>query len=229
MSPTALRTSSLGLALLLVTGCAGPPEEFVPEAVWEETDEDEGTEVDRAEICVRKATLVRAADQLCDDNNPGHVWYYVPLTAKIPAVGKKAGSGTFDASDLPYRVSEKGGTGEDIVIADDEMDRIEICVRKQTRIRVRDGRCDDGDTGYEWYYFPPDRQVPAVGKKAVNGSFHRSDYSETFRARPYGGKGRKVMLEPPDDGTGATPPRTTTRPQQCTTITTGRVTTRRCS
>ncbi|MEV4177332.1 hypothetical protein [Nonomuraea sp. NPDC049709] len=228
MSPTALRSSSLGLALILVTGCAGPPEEFVPEAVWEETDEDEGTEADRAEICVRKATLVRAADQLCDDEAKGHTWYYLPLTAKIPAVGKKARSGTFDGSfDFPFRVSEKGGKGEDILIADDE-DRIEICVRKSTRIRVRDDLCDDEAGGHEWYVLPLSSQIPAVGRKAVNGSFRPSDHTETFRARPGGGKGSKIAVEPPDDP-GVTPPRTTTRPQQCTTITTGRITTRRCS
>ncbi|WP_188194547.1 hypothetical protein [Nonomuraea sp. SYSU D8015] len=85
-----------------------------------------------------------------------------------------------------------------------DQDLIEICVKKRTRLRVSDARCDDEDDGYAWYYLLLSRQIPGVGKKAMNGSFRASDYSTTYRARPGGGKGRKVAFDPDDEDVDST-------------------------
>ncbi len=62
------------------------------------SDEEDVDESEYVEICVRKTTLVRAEYQPCDDEVKGYAWYFVPMTAKVPAIGKKARAGTFDES-----------------------------------------------------------------------------------------------------------------------------------
>ncbi|MFC4013539.1 hypothetical protein ACFOY2_40365 [Nonomuraea purpurea] len=155
------------------------------------------------------------------------------MNKTVPAIGKRPKYGNFDEpSGEIYRAPAKGGRGKHVMTPDDQ-DSVEICVRKRTRIRVRDTRCDDEDSGYVWYYIPLSRKVPAVGKKAATGSFRESMYGETFRADPGGGKGRKIKTEAPDTDTDdpdvALPTPTQTRARQCTTVWVGKVMTQRCS
>jgi hypothetical protein len=208
LSPTVLRVASLNLAAcLIITGCAStPPLEapakhlpaFANEAETDDTEEVDGAD-EYVEICVRKTTLVRTAYQPCEDDEKGYTWWFVPMSGKVPAIGKKPKYGNSDEpSGDRYRAPAKGGKGRSVMTLDDK-DRIEICVKKRTRIRFPDSRCDDEDNGYVWYYLLLSRQVPAVGKKATNGSFRESVHSELFRARPSGGKGRKIAITEPDE------------------------------
>ncbi|MGW2200280.1 hypothetical protein ACWCSH_49255, partial [Streptosporangium sp. NPDC001682] len=90
-------------------------------------------------------------------------------------------------------------------IADVE-DRVEVCVLKSSRIRFSDIRCDDGEKGYDWYYIRIDGHVPAVGKKAKDGSF-RTPYAEAHRARRNGGDAAKAAIgyEDPDMSASSSP------------------------
>ena len=154
------------------------------------SDEDESRSV--AEICVRKTTMLRTAYRPCDDAQKGNAWYYLTLDAKIPAVGKRPKSGSFESPDDDrVRVSNKGGSGEAIALSDDA-DRVEVCVRTSTRVRTGDVHGDDGDGGYDWYYIPISHRIPRVGARA--GSCYRSrTWANTLaaagithkRTRPY--------------------------------------------
>lgn len=251
MSATVLRVVSLGLAVLLAaTGCAGTspasrPVQTGPTSYRPQADGRE--DASRVELCVKKVTLVRAEYQRCDDAMPGYALYYVPLSSQLPAIRKKVANGTFvEPATAPLRARADGGTFRD------DQDRIEICVRERTRVRVEDGRCDGGD--HAWYYLLLSHHVPAVGGTAAGGSFRLPRLSESFRGRPGGGKGSAIALRPQDDAAEAdeTPSeqpserpterpstRPSTRPSRttvpvptaktCTTIRRGKVTTRRCS
>ncbi|MEV4374607.1 hypothetical protein AB0J71_46655 [Nonomuraea sp. NPDC049637] len=211
MSPTVLRLACISLAaLLLAAGCsASPPapEQAVqPPQAWsgdpsaDSTDDVEEAEEDRVEVCVRKATSIRVDYQLCDDKEKGYARRLLPATARIPAIGRKVGKGTTGEYDgLTYRAPKKGGKGVTNMILDRD-DRIEICVRKETRVRAADKHCENDRSGYGWYYLPLSRRIPAVGRKAAKGSYFSNEYSESFKARPSGGKGSKAMVveeEPP--------------------------------
>ncbi|MGN9839183.1 hypothetical protein ACTMTI_13780 [Nonomuraea sp. H19] len=159
------------------------------------SDEDEPCAV--VEICVRKKTMVRAAYRPCDDAEKGYAWYYLALETKIPAVGRKPKSGSFELlGDDWVHVSDKGGIGDAIALSDDA-DRVKVCVRTSTRIRANDVHCDDFDDGYEWYYIPIFRRIPRVGVRAERGTYHPSEWWTTYRARPEGGKGRAAAIEEP--------------------------------
>lgn len=212
MTP-ALRAAalSLGLAAFLVAGCSSSPGGLDG---WESSRfPDDGTQDDPlaedegwpdeaeprtfAEICVRKKTMVRTAYRPCDDAEKGHAWFYLAIDAKIPAVGGKAKSGSFEPPDADLvRVSDKGGSGDTIALSDDA-DRVEICVRTSTRVRTDDGRCDDGRDGYQWYYIPISRHIPRVGARAERGTYHPSDWWTPYRARPKGGQGRAAAIKEP--------------------------------
>lgn len=197
MSLPALRVASLGLmALLSATGCAEPLEE----GPLPGPDDATIVAVHYVEICVRKTTLVRAEDQRCDDEKNGHAWYFVPMTAKVPAVGGKGRSGTFvepgDASPYFYRASRAGGEGEHGMALRDSSP-IQICVNKRAQTRIPDVHCDEKDHGNAWYYLSRSRQIPAVGQKAANGSFRALLYGTIYRAPPGGGKGSEVAFASP--------------------------------
>lgn len=268
MSPTVLRVAALSVAaLLMATGCGGTRLEAKPPSPQPSGDYSETTDDDEqgpakddeqgpaayVEICVRKTSLVRAEYQPCDDEVQGYTWYFVPMTAKVPAVGKRPGTGmSVEPFGVDYRAPRRGGKGRRVMTFLNQ-DVIQICVKKRTRTRVPDAHCVADEKGYAWYYLLLSRQIPAVGLMAVNGSFRSSEYSATFRARPGGGKGRKVAFKPRDEvseepedkktkstrpTTGSTRPPASTRPstastrppaKHCTTTRTGKVTTRRCS
>ncbi|MEU8323613.1 hypothetical protein AB0C33_35055 [Nonomuraea sp. NPDC048881] len=213
MSPTVLRLACLSLAaLLLATGCsAAPPatEQAVqPSQAWSgdsAADSTEDADEDRVEVCVRKATSVRVDYQFCDDKVKGYARRLLTGTARIPAIGRKVGKGvTGEYTGLTYRAPRKGGKGVTNMILDED-DRIEICVREETRVRAADKHCENDRSGYGWYYLLLSGQIPAVGKQAAKGSFFSNENSSWFRARPSGGKGSKAIVEqePPtvtDDG-----------------------------
>lgn len=154
--------------------------------------------VEHLEVCIRKSTRIRTPYQPCDNHENGHTYYYVPMTEKIPAVGKKARSGTRETPDyVAGRAFAKGGEADKALFTDDR-DRIEICVRERTRVRVPDERCEDDDRGVTWYYLLLSHRVPAMGDRTTDGSFHVPELSETFRARSRGGKATKVAIRQRD-------------------------------
>jgi hypothetical protein len=190
------------VALLVSTGCASTSRtiEVAEESPspWDDGitsgEDDEAEEVeDQVEVCVRKSTSIRVDYQPCDDKEKGYVWRFLPITGKIPAVGKKVGKGS-DSTGSTYRAPAKGGKGRKIMISDDR-DRIEICVREKTHVRVADTYCEDEESGYAWYYLLLSRQVPAVGKQAARGTYYMPVDSESRRARRAGGKGSKAAIE----------------------------------
>ncbi|GII67391.1 hypothetical protein Skr01_74760 [Sphaerisporangium krabiense] len=132
---------------------------------------------------------------------PGVAWYYLPIRAKVPAVGAKAAHGSFEQpSGTLVRARGNGGEGP-AVIVDDIEDRVEICVLKKTRTRVSDDECDDVEERYAWYYIRmDDRRVPAVGKKAEKGSFREPD-GMTHRARRSGGPAETAAIDEEADDT----------------------------
>lgn len=189
------------MPLLVATGCALrlPPQSadiHIPEAT-EPAPEQEEPAV-HLEICVNESTRARTPYKLCDSHEKGHTYYYVPMTAKIPAVGEKARSGTWKTPDyVAGRATAKGGEASKAVFTD-ERDRVEICVRERTRVRVPDERCEDDDRGVEWYYLLLSRRVPAMGDRSTDGSFHVPELSETYRARTRGGEASKVAIRQED-------------------------------
>ncbi|MEV0995404.1 hypothetical protein [Nonomuraea sp. NPDC050202] len=255
MPPTAARAASCGLAFLLTAGCAATASEARPPGdtpTRAAAQRDTGA-VDHAQICAGQATRVRAEDQRCDDREKDYAWYYVPMTSAVPAVGAKVASGIpYAPPRRTYRASRRGGEGKGVLILD-EQDRVKICVQVRTRVRVPDERCDDHLDGYEWYYLLMERHVAAIGKKAERGTFFPPASVETFRARPGGGKGSKVMVRPatdppetdePDEpdprpARSATPEpsvttarptaRPTSKSRRCRTIRSGTSTSRTCS
>ncbi|MBT2233835.1 hypothetical protein [Nonomuraea sp. NEAU-A123] len=201
MPPTALRLVFLFTAALLIAGCtttttpvdtetANPvAEQPVPQNSTEEDEEETGY----IEICVKKKTRVRVNYRPCDDAEPGIAWYFFPLTARIPATGSKAKRGSFkEPRGSGYRAPAKGGLGSDVMLTDVD-DRVKVCVRKATRIRFANIRCDDGEKGYGWYYIRIDGSVPAMAKKADDGSF-REPYAEAYSARRSGGDAAKAAI-----------------------------------
>ncbi|MBN6050388.1 hypothetical protein JYK22_00470, partial [Nonomuraea sp. RK-328] len=204
LSPTALRVLCLATSATLLGACSSgaTTETYEPRTAGtgdfgtrtEAADETDDTKPSQIEICVAKGDRHRVSDQRCDDALTGYAWYYLPLTAKIPANGGKAGKGSFSRPDTDVlRARAKGGRGSKAAIEDYE-DRVEICVRRTTRVRVSDDRCDDEDRGYTWYYIRIDRRVPAVGRLADRGSFHDPDGLATYRARTKGGPGAKAAI-----------------------------------
>ena len=171
----------------------------VPQSGWkatedENTEEMEDEERGFIEICVAKRTRVRVNYRGCDDAQSGVTWYFLPLNARAPATGSTAKRGSFkQPGGDSYRAPAKGGVGSKVKIADVE-DRYEICVFKRSRIRFSDIRCDDGEKGYNWYYIRVDGYVPAVGRKAEDGSF-RTPYAPADRARRNGGDAAKAAIE----------------------------------
>ncbi|MFI7151948.1 hypothetical protein ACIBO2_44115 [Nonomuraea sp. NPDC050022] len=195
--------------MLLIAGCTttSPPaetettnpvaEQPVPQnSTSEESDDDDAGFF---EICVNKKTRLRINYRPCDDARPGTAWYFFSLEARVPATGSKAKHGSFkQPRGDSYRAPAKGGSGSDAMIADVD-DRVKVCVRKATRIRFANIRCDDGEKGYGWYYIRIDGTVPAMGKKADDGSF-REPYAEAYKARSKGGDAAKAAIgyEDPD-------------------------------
>ncbi len=185
----------------MVAGCAAPTPSPTPartpatDAPTEQPAQDTDTEDPGfIEICVNRKTLVRVNYRGCDDARPGRAWYFLPLRAKVPATGSKAKKGSFrQPSGETYRAPAKGGVGSDVMITDID-DRVQVCVRQATRIRVSDIRCDDGEKGYAWYYIRMDGHVPRVGRQAEEGSF-REPYSEAYRARRSGGDAAKAAID----------------------------------
>jgi hypothetical protein len=112
----------LSVAFLMAAGCAAtPPRELPTIAATRTPVTAKSTEpVDHAEICVKETTLVRVNDQRCDDRVRTYIWYYVPVTSEVPAVGKKAKTGQLYAPPRRvYRAAQKGGKGVDVLVLDD--------------------------------------------------------------------------------------------------------------
>ncbi|MFC7384693.1 hypothetical protein [Sphaerisporangium rhizosphaerae] len=200
-------TAIVAVAACAASGCSLTRNELVPadsqpipqRASDEPDDADDADDVDDKvegfiEVCVTRKTRTRVNYRGCDDARPAVTWYYLPLSAKVPAVGSTAKRGTFKRpkADL-YRAPAKGGLGTKVMIADVE-DRVEICVLRSSRIRFSEIRCDDGEKGYGWYYIRIDGHVPPVGKKAEDGSF-RKPYGDTYRARRKGGDAAKAAID----------------------------------
>ncbi|GGL02858.1 hypothetical protein Sme01_19470 [Sphaerisporangium melleum] len=196
-------------SLCMVAACTTSPPTPAPDessAGWQPVpqavpDDDEEDEEGFIEICVTKNTRVRVGYRGCDDARPGVTWYFLPMDARVPAVGStaKRGSVKKPQTDEILRAPAKGGKGEDVGIADVE-DRVEVCVVRTTRIRVSDSRCEHHRKGYGWYYIRIDGRVPAVGKQAEGGSF-RKPYAEAYRARRKGGDAARAAIdyEDPDE------------------------------
>ncbi|UBU15468.1 hypothetical protein [Nonomuraea gerenzanensis] len=209
MSQTAVRATSFGLAVLLTAGCAATASEARPAPPTRTATQRSQGVVDHARICLAQVTRLRVADQRCDDREQGHVWFYVPVTSAVPAVGTAAAEGLpYAPPRRPYRASAKGGSGQGVLVADDG-DRVKICVRVTTRVRVPDERCDDRLDGHDWYHLPMERRVPAIGGKAERGTFVPPGSVATFRARPGGGKGSKAAIRPATSPPGTAEPRPT--------------------
>ncbi|MEV6151800.1 hypothetical protein AB0L53_15790 [Nonomuraea sp. NPDC052129] len=195
--------------MLLIAGCTttSPPAETAdpvadqsaPENTTDSADSAEDDDAGYFEICVNKKTRLRINYRPCDDARPGAAWYFFSLDARVTATGSKAKHGSFkQPRGDSYRAPAKGGSGSDAMIADVD-DRVKVCVRKATRIRFANIRCDDGEKGYGWYYIRIDGTVPAMGKKADDGSF-REPYAEAYSARSKGGDAAKAAIgyEDPD-------------------------------
>ncbi|MGW4640629.1 hypothetical protein ACWEN6_18990 [Sphaerisporangium sp. NPDC004334] len=175
----------------------------VPGRQYDEPDDTGEAATGHIEICVTTKTRTRVNYRGCDDAQPAVTWYYLPLSARVPAVGStaKRGSSKRPKGDL-YRAPAKGGVGTKVMITDVE-DRVEICVLRSTRIRFSEIRCDDGEKGYGWYYIRIDGRVPPVGKKAEDGSF-RKPYGDTYRARRRGGDAAEAAIDYEDSDTDET-------------------------
>ncbi|MET9338964.1 hypothetical protein [Nonomuraea sp. NPDC003804] len=137
-------------------------------------------------------------------------------------------------------VPAKGGPGESVKTVDID-DRVEICVRKPSRIRVAYTFCDRRKPRHAWYYIPFDRAIPSIGGQAEGGSFRfTTDYATTYRARRKGGQAKDAALdytpedledeEPEDEEETTTddPFGTTTTRRPRTTVRIGKRTDRRC-
>ena len=212
MSPIRLRLACLATTAFMVAGCTAttsgstpsepPVVPVIPQPVLETPQDAENAgdeEVPFVEICVAKKTRIRVNYRGCDDAHPGVTWYFLTLDIRVPATGAKAKGGSFKRpSGALYRAPAKGGLGSKVGVADVE-DRVEVCVLKRSRIRFSDIRCDDGEKGYAWYYIRIDGHVPAVGRKAEDGSF-RTPYAEAHRARRNGGDAARAAIgyEDPD-------------------------------
>lgn len=203
-----LRLSCLCVTTLLVAGCTSQRPEAVPSPPATVQQDATGTAEDGEEevadevitICVVKRTRVRSTYRPCDDARDGHAWYFIPLAAKVPAVGKKAKGGTFkDPKIEGYRASRRGGPGSEVSIYDDEP-RVRVCVKKSTRVRFANARCTEGDKGFDWYFIPMDGYAPAIGKIAMDGSFRFSG-GDNFSARTKGGDAVDAAIgyEPDDE------------------------------
>ncbi|GLK07132.1 hypothetical protein [Streptosporangium carneum] len=145
-------------------------------------------------ICVSKRTRSRVAYRPCDDAQPGFTWYFIPEEGKIPATDQKAKGGSFtDPGYEGFRARARGGPVSEAIVSDEE-NRVSVCVRKRTRVRVADDRCDDEDDGFAWYNIPLDGYAPAVGRKAEGGSFYFTGW-DGLRARKKGGKARDAVIE----------------------------------
>ncbi|SPL97380.1 unnamed protein product [[Actinomadura] parvosata subsp. kistnae] len=246
------------MAVLLAAGCGATasPQRRPADTVPTRTAQRDQSTQDHAEICVEDRTRVRTEDQRCDDRQRGHSWYYVPLSATVPAIGRKAASGLpYAPPGRAYRAVRKGGSGQGVLIVDDR-DRVEICVQVSTRVRVPDERCEDLLDGYAWYYLVIDRRIPAVGKRAERGSYLPPRQLTTYRARRDGGKGGTAAIRPETDEPRPTPTPTatakkpstratarptptrpttrpttkpTTKPRECRTVRSGGRATTRCS
>ncbi|MFI6920805.1 hypothetical protein ACIBIZ_12705 [Nonomuraea spiralis] len=132
----------------------------------------------------------------------------VSLAALLLAAGCSASSPPPEQTVQPPQAWSGDSSADDTEDAGE--DRVEVCVRKATRVRAADKHCENDRSGYGWYYLLLSRQIPAVGKKAAKGSFFSNENSAWFRARPRGGKGSKAIVEqePPnvtDDDGGSTP------------------------
>ncbi|MFF5243685.1 hypothetical protein ACFY3V_05335 [Streptosporangium sp. NPDC000095] len=213
------------LTIALLAGCMSDrstssfPEETVaePEDVTDAEDlGDLEEDFSAILICVKKRTRIRVAYRPCDDAELGFAWYFLSWETKIPATGRKAKGGTFE--DPGYSVTSlarnRGGVGPEVALSDEA--RFEVCVKAETRIRASDSRCDDEDDGFTWYHIPYDDHVPAVGKKAVGGSFYRAG-SDRYRAQVKGGMGDEAVIEP--DRPNNTP---TQRSPRCTRTVNGK-------
>jgi hypothetical protein len=186
-----LRLACLALIAVLTTGCAastaGPPEE-VEEVIDDTTDgaEEDAVTVEIA-VCVEKAGRTRADYRPCQDEDEGYAWYFYTGDATVPAVGRQASGGTFtgiDGADI-VKASPKGGAGAEVAI-EPPSDWVEVCVEKPGRERVPNNACDEQQDGYGWYYIAIDGYVPAVGRRADNGTFTFFG-GDTYRARQSGG------------------------------------------
>ncbi|MER5323872.1 hypothetical protein [Streptosporangium roseum] len=80
----------------------------------------------------------------------------------------------------------------------EEKVHIEVCVRKDNRIRVGDQRCDDAERGYVWYFIPAEKRVPALGKRAGKGLL-REPSGEILRAAKKGGRGNDISIVDVED------------------------------
>ncbi|WP_146607220.1 hypothetical protein [Spongiactinospora gelatinilytica] len=81
---------------------------------------------ERVEVCVFERTRVRVADVRCDDEVRGYSWYYIRIDGYAPAVGKKAGDGSFRSPYTEaYRVRRKGGDAARAAIHDDDLEEDE--------------------------------------------------------------------------------------------------------
>ncbi|WP_405144200.1 hypothetical protein OG589_41100 [Sphaerisporangium sp. NBC_01403] len=200
-----MRVAFLVLLASAVAGCSSSPPVTDPPAIadtqpaTQETAQEEEEEAQVIEICVEKSSRIRRGYRPCDDVVAGYTWYFLPWEAKIPAVGKKANGGGFKGpKSAAPRAMAKGGIGSKVAITDVD-DRVRVCVKKSTRVRVSNIRCDDDERGYAWYYIRIDGHVAPVGRKAEDGSF-RVPYGDTYRARSKGGDGVDAAIgyEDPD-------------------------------
>ncbi len=205
-----LRTLVVIVAVALLAGCT--IEHSARPSQQKRTTEDSWDSEEESSIiliCIKKGTRVRVSYRPCDDAKPGFAWYFIPWKRNVPAIGRKAGGGTFEdpgyaATSLARR---RGGIGPEVALSDEV--RFEVCVKEVTRIRVADRRCDDEDAGFTWYHIPYHDHVPAVGMKAVGGSFYREG-RDSYRARIGGGTGDKALvLEYPSTTPTGRPPRCT--------------------
>jgi hypothetical protein len=198
-----LRLVCLALVAVLSTGCsvgatqyadpADDSEEVIDEdpADEEQAGPDETTDL---AICVRQDDQVRAAYRPCEDEVEGYTWYFYPPDARIPAIDQKATGGTTTGvEDELTKVSPKGGVGSDISI-ETPSEWVEVCADKPDRVRVANNFCVDQQDGYGWYYIAIDGYVPAMGKKAENGTF-RFYGGDTYRARQEGGNGVDAAID----------------------------------
>lgn len=208
LSPSIIRPLCMILAAFLLTGCmfdypAPSPVEMTAEGPKDIEDIMDPEEDDPSYIviCVRKQTQIRVAYRPCDDAEPGFAWYFTPMEGKVPAAGRKVKGGSFkDPGYEGSRARARGGPGFEAAIL--YKDRVGVCVKRSTRIRAKDSRCDDFDEGFAWYRIPLDGYVPPLGKRAEGGSFY-STGSKELRAREKGGDAAKTVIRS-DEPSGIT-------------------------
>ncbi|NUP83506.1 MAG: hypothetical protein HOV96_38875 [Nonomuraea sp.] len=69
------------------------------------------------EVCVRKPSRLRVVNTSCEEQQEGFGWYYIPIEGRVPAVGARAGNGTFlFYGGDSYRARESGGDAVDAAI-----------------------------------------------------------------------------------------------------------------